>query len=266
MKKLLIIFILISKIGFGQDTKYLSEYYEFEKGEIAFMYGDNVKLRDQPSVESNVLTFLKIGERVEIMEKTDSKMKFDGIESPWYKVKVNDKVGFVLGNLISLDKATYGNLTYLVSLKKDGLILFVKTRVLEDRLNYKENISQLMTGYFSIKATGNRGLENIKSIVGIDYLAEACGVNGGGIYLFYNGEELVKAIDYTQVADGGAYWFHEEYIFPNDEEGKNGKIVYKREVGETIEEETEWVETKLTQRILEWNGKEVFPKTVYGDK
>ncbi|WP_141677730.1 SH3 domain-containing protein, partial [Tenacibaculum soleae] len=89
MKKLIILFILISKIGFGQDTKYLSENYEFKNGEIAYMFGNDVKLRDQPNAKSNVLALLKIGEQIEIMEKSDSTMKFDGIESPWYKVKTN---------------------------------------------------------------------------------------------------------------------------------------------------------------------------------
>lgn len=260
MKKLIIIFILISKIGFGQNTKYLSENYEFKNGEIAYMFGNDVKLRDQPNAESNVLTLLKIGEQIEIIEKSNSTMQFDGIESPWYKVKTSDKVGFVLGSLISLDKSTNGNLTYLISLKKDGIKLFAKTRILENGLDFKENESQLMTGEFSIKAIGNKGLESIKSIFKIDYLAESCGVNGGGIYLFYNGMELIKAIEYTRVADADLYWFIEEYIFPNDKDGIKGKIVYKSEFGETKEYETEWTESKTTRRVLEWNGKEIFPK------
>ena len=252
--------LLIFRVGYAQETKYLSENYEFKKGDIAYMFGDDVKLRDKPNVESNVLTLLKIGEQIEVIDKSDSIMEFDGIDSPWYKVKTNNNVGFVLGNLISLDKATNGSLIYLISLKKDGPKLFAKTRVLESGSNFTENVSQLMTGEFSVRASGNNGLENIKSVFEIDYLAESCGVNGGGIYLFYDGESLIKAIDYTQVADADAYWYIEEYIFPNDKEGKKGKIVYRREIGETKEYETEWVETKLTRRILEWNGKEIFPK------
>ena len=260
MNKLILIFLLIFQLGFGQETKYLSENYEFKKGEIVYMFGNDVKLRDQPNTESNVLTLLKIGEQIEIMEKSDSKMEFDGIESPWYKVKTNDKVGFVLGGLISLDRANNGNLTYLVSLKKDGIKLFAKTRVLGNGLDFKENVSQLMTGEFSIKATGNKGLENVKSIFQIDYLAESCGVNGGGIYIFYDGNDLQKAIDYTQVADADLYWFIENYIFPNEEGGLKGKIVYKSEVGETKDYETEWTESKITRRVLEWNGTEIIPK------
>ena len=259
-KLLIIIIILVSKIGFGQESKYLSENYEFKSGEIAYMFGNDVKLREQLNTESNVLSLLKIGDRVEIVEKSDRKMEFDGIESPWYKVKVGDNIGFTLGSLISLDKATFENLTYLISLKKVGLKSFLKTRVLENNLEFNENNSRLFTGEFSIKATGNNGLDNIKSIFEIDYLAESCGVNGGGIYLFYDGEDLIKAIDYTQVADADLYWFIEEYIFPNDKDGIKGKIVYKSEVGETKEYETEWIESKITRRILEWNGKEIFPK------
>lgn len=260
MNKLLLFFILISKIGFGQDTKYLSENYEFKIGEIAFLFGNDVKLREQPNSQSKVLTLLNIAEPIEIIEKSNSTMPFDGIESPWYKVKTKDKVGFVLGSLISLDKATYGNLTYLISLKKIGSTLFAKTRVLENGKEFKENISPLLTSEFSIKAIGNQGLGNIKSIFHIDYLSEACGVNGGGIYLFYDGNNFVKAIDYMQIADADAYWFFEEYTFPNEEGGMQGKIVYKRVAGETKEYETEWTESKTTRRILEWNGREIIPK------
>ncbi|GAA3650408.1 SH3 domain-containing protein [Flavivirga jejuensis] len=259
MKRLLLIIFLVSKIGFGQDTKYLYENYEFKNGEIVYMFGNDVKLRDQPNTESIVLSLLKIGNEVEIIEKTDNTMLFDGIESPWYKVKAQDKIGFVLGALISMDKAIFSNLTYLISLKKDGSNLFLKTRLLENDKEYIENISQLLTDEFSIKASGNKGLDSIKSVFEIDYLAESCGVNGGGIYLFFDGNELVKAIDYTQVADADLYWLVEEYIFPKDKDGKKGKILYKKEIGETKEYETEWVEIKLTQRILEWDGKQIFP-------
>lgn len=264
MMKLLLIFLFVFKIGYGQDSKYLSENHEFKNGEITYMFGDDVKLRDQPNTKSNVLSLLKIGNEIEIIEKTDKKMLFDGIQSPWYKVKTKDKVGFVLGSLISLDKVSFGNLTYLISLKKEGLELFLKTRIIENDKEYVENISQLLTREFSIKTKGNKGLTNVKGVFEIDYLAESCGTNGGGIFLFYNGNELIKAIDYTQVADGDAYWFVEEYIFPNHKEGIKGKIVYKKEVGETKEYKTEWVETKLTRRVVAWKDNQIVPEIETG--
>ncbi|MFB9051595.1 SH3 domain-containing protein [Formosa undariae] len=260
MNKILLIFLFIFQTGYSQDTKYFSDNYEFENGEIAFMFGDDVKLRDQPNTESDVLTLLKIGEQIEILEKSDLTMMFDGIESPWYKVKTKDKEGFVLGSLISLDRVFDKNLAYFISLKKEDSKLFLKTRVLESNLEFKENISELSTWSFSIKASGNKGLENIKSIFEINYLAEACGVDSGGIYLFYDGNDLIKAMNYTQVSDAGLYWFMEEYTFPTDEDGVEGKIVYESDSGVTKEYETEWTESKVIRRVLEWNGKELFPK------
>ncbi len=260
MKLLLIIIILISTDGFGQEAKYLSENFEFNDGDIAYMFGNDVKLRDQPNTESEVLSILKIGEKIKILEKSDTKMDFEGILSPWYKIKSKDKVGFVLGSLISLDRATFENSVYLISLKRDNSKLFLKTRVLENENAFKENIAQLLTGEFSVSASGNKGLENVNSIFKIDYLSESCGTNGGGIYLFYDGNNLMKAIDFTQVADADLYWFHEAYIFPNDADGVAGKIVYKSEVGETKDYETEWTESKHSRRILEWNGKQMVPK------
>ena len=261
MNKILVVLLFISQIGFSQDIKYFSDNYEFKVGEIAYMFGNDVKLRAQPNTDADVLSLLKIGEQIEILEQSHSKMVFDGIESPWYKIKTADKIGFVLGSLISLDRVNYGDQIYLISLKKEEHVLSLKTRVLSDDLEFKENVSQIAPGSFSVNVTGNKGLENIQNIFEIDYLSESCGVNGGGIYLFYDGNDLIKAIDFTQVSDAGIYWFIEEYIFPTDKDGVKGKILYKSELGETQENETDWTEIKTSsRRILEWNGKEIIPK------
>ena len=47
--------------------------------------------------------------------------------------------------------------------------------------------------------------------------------------------------------------------------GRTYKGVYrlirqKSEVGETKDYETEWTESKITRRVLEWNGTEIIPK------
>lgn len=260
MNKFLIAVLFISNFGFGQDIKYFSEDFEFVTGDIAYLFGDDVKLRDQPGTTSHVISLLKIGDQIEIVSKTDETMFFEGLESPWYQVKFQDKTGYILGGLISLDKQNHHNLTYLITLKKDDSELFLKTRVIGHGNSYLENSALLSTHYVSTEAHGNRGLEGVDSIFAINYLSEACGVNGGGIYLFHNGNQLLKAIDYTQVSDAGVYWFYEEYIFPTDEGGRPGKIIYKKETGETIDDETEWVETKKTERLLEWSNDQLIPK------
>jgi hypothetical protein len=261
MKKIAFILFLITHcLNFGQ-TKYLSEGYQFKKGDTIYLFGDKVKLREKPSTDSSVITLLKIGEIVEIVEKTNSFLMYEGLKSPWYKVKYNDTFGYVLGGLMSLDTETYKNYTYLIAFKKKNDALFLKTRIIgNNQDDYFENVSKLHTHEFSIKASDDKGVEHVKSIFLIDYLAEACGVNGGGIYLFYTGDNLLKAIEYSQIGDADLYWFIEEYTFPADDNGKKGRILYKREVGEQKDEVTEWVEIKITHRNLEWIDNEITPK------
>jgi len=263
MKEILtLLLFFFSLSSWCQDVEYLAANYEFKKNEKPYLFGDNVKLRENTNTESKVLSLIKIGEQIEIIEKTDSVYLLNGIESPWYKVKYKEFIGYIVGGLISLDTAVTNNLTYLISLEKKEKLLLLKTRLLLKESDYLENISELKTHQFSIKAYDNRGLNNLESVFLIDYLAESCGINGGGIYLFYDGTTLTKVIDYTQIGDADLYWYMEEYIFPTDKDGVENKILYKREVGETKEYETEWVERKLTERQIEWKDNQLIPKIV----
>ncbi len=260
MKKLLGL-LLVSISTFSQSVKYLSEGHEFSFGETVYMFGDNVKLRDEPNIESNVAVFIKIGEEVKILEKTTEKLLFEGIMSPWYKVQYKNKTGYVLGNLISLDNATIKNSTYLVALKREDAKLLLKTRVIKKgEKHYVENITELFTHEFSIKAFDNKGLDDLESVLKISYTGNLFGVDGGGIYLFFNGNELLKAIEYSIIEDGCLYFNKEEYIFPDDKGGKKGRIRYKKEIITVQDLETEWSETRITERYLKWNGNKIVPK------
>ena len=46
---------------------------------------------------------LKTATPLQILEKTKQTLKFDGINSSSYKVLINEKIGYVLGALISVD-------------------------------------------------------------------------------------------------------------------------------------------------------------------
>ena len=52
----------------------------------------------------------------------------------------------------------------------------------------------------------------------------------------------------------------ENLIFPSDEKGIKGKIVYEKELGEYKDEETNWFEITKVSRELEWEDGEILPK------
>ncbi len=72
--------------------------------------------------------------------------------------------------------------TYLISLKKEGEEVYLKTRLVRADAPYLEvatKLSNAASGVFSIKAHDNRGLADVVNMLHVDLLSEACGVEGG---------------------------------------------------------------------------------------
>ncbi len=254
MKK--IILILVLAIPFylqAQENKYIDINTKFVPNEVVYTFGDNVKLRSEPNTNSEIYLEIPIAEKLTILEKTEDKLLYNGIDWNWYKVKYKDRTGYVLGGLLSQDSKQVDDDIYLISLKKVKDKLYILIRLSNDKTYLEHTNSFYRT--FSIKVFKNRGVPNIKNMIYIDYLAESCGENGGGYYLFNDGVSLKKVIELNQVGDGG-YWFYEEIFFPNDKKGIKGKIYFEREKGAPInDDDSQTISTKFT-RELKWEGKE----------
>ncbi|WP_160318788.1 SH3 domain-containing protein, partial [Lacinutrix algicola] len=220
----------------------------------------DVKFRKLPNLTSEVIDLLKIGTEILILEKTENKLNYNGIESPFYKVKYNNKVGYLLGGLISLEKKEFKNSKYFFTYKKIEDNYSIIIRHLNEKSELTENISILETYEFSIDIFDNKGIDNLENILFVNYLSEACGIDGGGIYFFKTESELKKVLEISQVSDAGIYWLEEKLIFPKDKDGIKGKIVYQKEIGNYEDEETNWIEIKKTSRELEWKNNDLFPK------
>ncbi|AUP80021.1 SH3 domain-containing protein [Flavivirga eckloniae] len=263
MKKILYPLFLIASFVFSQDTKYNSPYdYErLEEGAYYYLFGDNVKFRTEPNTDSEVIALLKIGTKIQIDYNTKETMMYNGLESPFYKIKYGDKTGYVLGGLISLEKRERGDSQFFFTYKKEGESYATIVRYFNETTSeIVDTTVQLATSMFSIELYNNRGVSGVDNIVFINYLAEACGVNGGGIYLFQFDNKLKKVFDLSKVSEAGLFWTSEKLIFPKDEKGIEGKIVYQRETQNYLDENTNWTELERVSRELEWNGDEILPK------
>jgi hypothetical protein len=259
------IFLIFNFVN-AQECKYLGIDNEFKEGEIAYLFGNDVRLRIEPSSDSETLTLLKIGQRIEIVKKTDIKNNFNGIKTPWYKVKYDQKIGYVLGGLISLAEIKSDNLRCFISLEKTEGKLYILTRVLSDFTdNYFENRSESFADNngFCLKLFDNKGLEGINNILYINYLPESGGANSGGYYLFFDNKKLHKVIDLTSRSDIG-FWESENLYFPKDSLGEKNKIIYIKEKGQYSESYSEqnepnWEKSSKIIRRLEWYNNELKP-------
>jgi len=253
---LLIVSLVLSFQMDGQTAiKYLELKDNFKPNEIVYLFGDNVKLREKPGTEGAVLEKLKIASELKIIKRTPVTYIYNGIEWFWYAVEYKNRTGYVIGGLISLDKKEIEDTIYLVSCKEEKTNSFIITRAINKGGKYMENTSVFRTeSLFSLEVFDNKGLTNIKNMGYIDYHIEACGANGGGYYIFNDGDSLIKAIDVYQSGDEGI-WATEELVFPNDEGGKEGKILYSSTKGEVVNESNN--QTKSTVETCEfvWEGK-----------
>lgn len=260
MNRLVIILFLTTSFAFSQEIKYHNPYLDFEIDGIYYLFGHEVAFRTEPDKKSQVIDILKIGDEIIVLEKSEKSVDYYGIESFYYKVNYNKKIGYILGSLISLEKKEIYNSKYFFTYGKDEEKFYLIIRHLNEQLIIKEIVAELATIEFSIDIYKGKGIKEIDNIIFINYLAEACGVDGGGIYFFQTGNELKKVFEIIQVTDAGVYWIFENLIFPTDEKGVKGKIVYEKEIGDYKDEETNWIEISKVSRELEWKNGEILPK------
>jgi hypothetical protein len=260
MNRITILFLLISSLTFSQEIQYNSPYSDLENGKTYYLFGHDVVFRTEPDKKSKVIDILEIGTEIKIIEKSESKVDYYGIISHYYKVKYDHKIGYILGSLISLEKKEFEKSKYFYTYGKEDDKFYLIIRHVNEKLEINEDVAELKTNDFSLEIYDNKGIEGIQNIIYVNYLAEACGIDGGGIYMFQVNSVLKKVFWVSQISDAGVYWINEKLIFPNDQKGVKGKIVYEKEIGSYKDEETNWVEINKVSRELEWKDGQILPK------
>jgi len=252
---LFVLFVLVW-VGLlrSQEAELLSPGHRFRPGEQAYVFGTRVRLRAQPLLNGQILAELDIGTRLRILEEGTETGRHNGLEMPWYRVETGGQTGFVLGGLLALQALPTGSSTYFVALAKDSTGLWLKTRLMLDEKRFLERSDRLKTPEFYLSVSDGRGLKGVQSLLEIDYLAESCGVDGGGFMLFHTNGDLIKAIEYAQVGDADVFWLNEKVVFPKEEEGRAEGIYFKRTRYELLDEETEWSQKLELSVFLPWKG------------
>ncbi len=193
------------------------------------VFGDKVKLRSAPNTQSEVLKILRIGEEITLLTRDiyhSDQLTYNGLKWDWYKVKQGNKIGYILGGLISQETKKIGNSMYVTSLKEEKEGLYLLVRLINKKFKYSEIKIRLGTKWseFSIATFNNRGVPNIEDIVHINIKSN---FENRECYLFNDSNKIKKAIELRHHEDGGSYLFHEFITFPNDKEGEHGKIKYR---------------------------------------
>ncbi|SDY07155.1 SH3 domain-containing protein [Lutibacter oricola] len=262
MKKIILILTLIltfQTIFSQSETRYVSRNFNFQSNQTEYLFADNVKFRENPNLDSKIIDLLSIDSQIKIIEKTEKTLDFDGVKSNWYKIKVDNKIGFVLGALISVYNLEVENTKFKFQIKSNEKNdIYLKVRVISNN-RFEQFEYKLIGEEFSIDLRDNQNLNNLDNMIIVDYLAEACGVENGKTYIFWNNEKLYHIADLSSMADGGMYSYSSYFIFPKSINGIKDKIIYKRETETMEDEETNWRKESIETRELIWNGEKLIP-------
>ncbi len=73
-------------------------------GYVSTNEGSNLRMRDRPSLNSNIITRIPDQSQVIIIETSDMIDSVNGQSGNWYKIKYKSKIGWVWGNYIKQEK------------------------------------------------------------------------------------------------------------------------------------------------------------------
>jgi len=223
----------------------------FKPNTKAFLFGDNVRLRKEPDTSSEELTLLRIGTEISILEITDTTKKINGLDSKWVKIKTQGFQGYLLDSFISID--TYKSLDSMIltNFKRNpDNTNYLRTRFFNIQSNKYEEIEYKLPHHsIEVSNIGNKGINNISNILYIDYVANACGMDGGGKYIFIKNNSVIDEIELYQVSEAGQFWQTEKLIFPNEDNKIAGNsFKFEQEIGNVIDESSQWYKKTTIER------------------
>ena len=259
----ILLFFLVS-FSKAQNEKYYSPFKSPLFEGTTYAFGDDIKIRDTPSLNSKVLGLIKIGESITILEQTDSVLNYNGIDHNWYKISYKGVVGYTIGGLFATEKLQVGVNNFLFNFRKieaHDYSLLIRVQTYN---SFKEYEFKLSTAEYELEVRDGGGLKGVESIVKVNYFAEACGVNGGVLYLFYDGEEIIETFTANRIFDADIYYWSEDIVFPSDTTDLVNQIYYVSESMTTEDEISNWTETRIVKRLLDWSEGQVFPD-IYND-
>lgn len=85
MAKFFVIAFFTCATMIAQENRYVHGTYEFKAESTEYLFGDNVKLRVEPTTTSEVIQLLPIASAIKILEKTDITFSFNGLTHPGTK-------------------------------------------------------------------------------------------------------------------------------------------------------------------------------------
>lgn len=268
MRRTITLLLLLHSFGLvlsAQDIE-THEYFQIETNQTAYAFGDNINVRDAPNTNGKVITQIKAGTTLNILDVAGDKLTLKSISLPWVKVQFlqngKNQQGFIWAGLLALNRISKDGLEFLLGLSRiEGEAYYQEVRIIKQgallaSLEYKSFAEEGF--YVGFEVIDSRGIEGVKNIIKVHNGYDACGYWSGYSLFFWDNKQLFFiGHDYGMV-DGGEFYKGTEYIFPADDKELEGKI--KKKETHFVGDELGNSEEKIITTIWVWNGKQLVHK------
>jgi len=240
-------------------------------GQQATVFAAKAYVREQPNLKAAIVDSLSIGNIVTITSPPFKGNTIKNFYAPWHEITYAEngikKIGFIWLGLLALGKLSASDGSqYIYGFERltensDGQNLFsTGVKMLDAKGGFLAEHTYPFTysgqTFAQSKLLPAMGLQNVKQILRMEFLGEACGIPSEYYYMAWTGKQLIDLPSRYSVADAGIYYYDEKMLFPS-EHGKNNQIIYKYiEEGEALDDHAENANFKITkkQEEFQWSG------------
>ncbi len=246
-----------------------------------YIFADTALIRVSPDTKQAPLDTLFAGDNVTVTGVAAKALTIRGLKGPWLTINYSKngtaKSGYIWQGLVSCFPLRRGDVkfvfgierradsTYTEDGRKDTIKRFlVKLKVVKNGqilakssvVTYDDEGAQYCYG----RIMSGMGLTNVQNIAVLQFGGEACGIM---LYEYYfaltKNNQLIHLPDKESVSDAGSFYHSENFIFPNEKNGKPDTIVWNK----LVEEDTEKTDKKgnpilkVTEKksaIYTWDG------------
>jgi hypothetical protein len=274
LQKVWLCAIFIVAVNAHGEQKSIYYYGKYSPGTLVPLFGDNVNIRENPSLRAKVVARLPITHQVRIKEKLKDVLEIQNYRENWYRIefRIGEKSfkGFVWGGLlakafihedISGDNEREWIVIGITGVKKGNRVaearIVKKGRVISKPVFNPIDISASRFFDYTVSAEvlPHKSFTPPLKIIRIYFSYEACDYPNGDVLLTWNGKELrygLTAMFSSSEFGGSSY----QYIFPVDKRGKENHIIIKYTV-KKIEEDSGKKSTEVSYEKYRWDGEQL---------
>ncbi|MEL6650438.1 MAG: SH3 domain-containing protein [Bacteroidota bacterium] len=221
---------------------------------LFFVFGDNVNLRAEPSLQSKIIANVDAGTALRFLNNV-KKDTIGNKVSQWCHVWYNNQQAYVWKPLITRFVQRSGkNPDYYFLAGEGDSTWHTKIKVV-----YQGKVTQSLS-FTGIKPTsaideyaikGSQGVPLVDDLLYIHWSAYSCGQMGGYIIFAFDGHKLHHFGEDTGIGDG-EFFEGQTLITPSHIEGEKGVVIIRRVSGEMLFPE-EGEENQLQQVRYDYN-------------